>query len=591
MANITTTDNSKMLRIGKWLGLNQSPDGDTTLQLGEAAEMRNWRITREGHLQIRPGYAAVCTLWEGSPVRGMWRGYVGGEFHLLAACAGKLWDINPASWQVSPVGELEDVPTFFFGFGGKVYLLTGGEYYAWDGEGELAGVEGYIPVVATAVPPEGGGTTLERVNLLTGKRRARFSPDGTATVFRLPEQKVDEVISVEGTDIGWSTDLAAGTLTFESAPAEGVSTLTVTWRKGEGERGVVTAMKFAEAYNGAADTRVFLYGDGTNRAVYSDLDEFGVPSAEYFPALNTLSVDSANTPVTAMIRHYDRLLVYKSDGAYCVEDSLLTLESGRVTAAFTCLPVNRNIGNNPPGQVRLVENDPVTLHTNGLYRWSLSSAGSRDERNAKCISRRAETTLNGFDTAGCILFDDEGEGELYIVCGDEALVYNYVADTWYSYTDFPALNLLRVDGMLLFGGADGKLYHVSRQYRSSDGREIDAYWESGAMDFGMLWRRKYSGELWVAMKPESQARVFVGVETDRKSAYELKQASHGLAGFTHMDFAHCSFNTNRKPRVMRVRNKVKKFIYYKLIFSSISSSATATILETDLQIRYAGNTK
>ena len=591
MANIITADNSKMLRIGKWLGLNQSPDGDTTLEVGQAAVMRNWRITREGHLQIRPGYAPVCTLSEGSPVQGMWSGYVGGKFHFLATCAGKLWDIDSESRQAVSVGELEDAPTHMFGFGGKVYLLTGSEYYRWDGEGTVEVVEGYIPIVSTAVPPEGGGTALERVNLLTGKRRARFSPDGTATVFHLPETGT-RVFRVEGCEyITWRSSAEDGTITFDSPPPAGVNTLTVTWQKGDGNRAAVTGMKFAESYNGAADTRVFLYGNGTNTCVYSDLDEFGVPSAEYFPEMNTLAVDSANTPVTAMIRHYDRLLVFKEDGTYCVQDGTLTLATGEVAAAFTCLPVNRNIGSAPAGQVALVENDPVTLHGNGLYRWSLSSAGSRDERNARRISSRAETTLSSFDPTRCVLFDDEAEGELYLLCGGEALIYNYVADAWYFYTDFPALNMLRMGGMLLFGGEDGKLYHVSREYRSSDGREIDAYWESGAMDFGMLWRRKYSTDIWVAMKPESQARVTVGVETDRRSDYTPKQAAHSLATLSHTDFAHFSFNTNRKPRVVRIRPRAKKFAFYKLIISSASASATATVLSVDLQVRYAGNVR
>lgn len=591
MKNITAADNSKMLRIGKWLGLNQSPDGDTTLKMGEAAVMRNWRITREGHLQIRPGYAPLCTLSAGSSVQGMWSGYVGGDFHFLAACGGRLWDVDSESWQVVSVGEIEDAPTHMFGFGGKVYLLTGTEYYCWNGTGAVTAVEGYIPIVSTAVPPEGGGTLLERVNVLTGKRRAQFSPDGIATVFYLPEQNVDAVLSVEGAGVPWVADIAAGTVTFHTAPAEGVNTVTVTWRKGDGNRVAVAGMKFAEVYNGATDARVFLYGNGSNSAVYSDLDEHGVASAEYFPEMNTLAVDSENTPITAMIRHYDRLMAYKPDGAFCIQSGSLTLDTGEVTAAFTCIPVNREIGNTPPGQVRLMENNPVTLHGRGVYQWSLSSAGSRDERNAKRISHRAENTLSTFALDGCITFDDEQQQELYIICGDEALIYNYAADAWYFYTDFPALGMIRVGGKLLFAGADGRLYHFDREHRSNDGQEIDAYWESGAMDFGALWRRKYSTELWVAMKPESQARILVGVETDRTSNCGQKQVAHGLATFVHTDFAHFSFGTNRKPRVVRVRPRARKFAFYKLIISSCSASATATVLSVDLQVRYTGNVK
>ena len=43
MANITGAQNERVFQINKWLGLNQNPDGDTKLRMGEAALMRNWR--------------------------------------------------------------------------------------------------------------------------------------------------------------------------------------------------------------------------------------------------------------------------------------------------------------------------------------------------------------------------------------------------------------------------------------------------------------------------------------------------------------------------------------------------------------------
>ena len=42
------------------------------------------------------------------------------------------------------------------------------------------------------------------------------------------EQDVDEVVSVEGTDITWTLDGTSGTVTFASAPAAGTNTLTIT---------------------------------------------------------------------------------------------------------------------------------------------------------------------------------------------------------------------------------------------------------------------------------------------------------------------------------------------------------------------------
>lgn len=86
---------------------------------------------------------------------------------------------------------------------------------------------------------------------------------------------------------------------------KGTNTVTVTYRKGEGARKEVCAMRFAELYNGSTDTRVFLYGDGSNRTIYSGIDgDSGQPSAEYFPDLYEARVGESNTPITSLVRHY-----------------------------------------------------------------------------------------------------------------------------------------------------------------------------------------------------------------------------------------------------------------------------------------------
>ncbi|MEL4862182.1 hypothetical protein AAEU42_13115 [Pseudoflavonifractor phocaeensis] len=580
-----------VFQIDKWLGLNESPDGDTGLKNGEAAQMRNFRVTRERHLQIRPGYAPVCVLAQGQPVRGLWRGYVDGQIRLLAACGGHLWSVDPAGWSKTDLGEIADAPTSFFGFAKKVYLLTGEEYYCWDGTGQVKVVEGYVPIVATATVPSGGGTLLEQVNKLTGLRRQQFSPDGTAKDFMLVETGIDEIVKVEGTGVSYTVDKGAGKVSFASAPAKGTNTVTITWRKGEGDRGKVTGMRFSELFNGASDSRVFLYGDGTNEAVYSGLDETGQATAEYFPDLNTMAVDSANTPITGMIRHYDRLLVFKPDSAYSAQYGTLTLADGSATAAFYASALNREIGCSAPGQVRLVKNNPRTLFGSACYEWALAIGSTRDERNAKRLSDPVTATLAAFALEQAVTFDDEAEQEYYVVCADRAIVHNYGCDAWYYYTNVPMTCLEKVGDGLYFGTPDGRLMEFSRRYRNDDLEPIDAYWESGSMAFEREWMRKYSSLVWVGIKPETQAVLYMTAQSNIKSDYPVKVIASGLSNFTHASFAHWSFGTNRKPQVIRAKLKVKKATFYKLILYSKSASATATILSVDVQVRYTGNVK
>lgn len=611
MAQILASSNISVMSIREFLGINQNDDGDTKIKTGELADMRNFKITRDKHLQIRPGTKTLFMLreaWDSwaqsnspstdAPVFcGAWEGMVGAGSHLIAAFGGVVFDIDKILWSAKAIGTCTQDQTSFFGFDEKVYLLNGHEYKSWDGGDETSfeDVTGYIPLTLTATTPGGEGTLLENVNRLNGFRRVRYSPDGEATVFYLPEAEIDEVSAVEGTDISYETDLAAGTLTFESAPTKSTNTLTVTYRKGEGAREEVTAMRFSELYNGSTDTRVFLYGDGTNKMIYSGIDgDTGQPTADYFPDLYEAEVGESNTPITALVRHYARLLVFKNGSAWSVQYGTINLEDGSITSAFYVLPVNRQFGNDAPGQVLLLENNPLTLDGNSVYQWrSTSSSGNitDNERNANRISDRIAVALKGFDFAKTAAFNRKQHHEYWLLYGGKAIILNYSNDSWYIYTNMPFVQMLEIEGEAFGFTEDGRLMRVSREYRNDDGQEIDAYAETGAMDFGRDWQLKYSPMLFIAIEPESNARIDVTVMSNRRSDYPVKTVAMSFCTFSNADFNHWSFRTNNKPQVKRLKIKVKKATFYKLIFKSASASATATVLEADIQLRYAGNVK
>ena len=610
MGRINAGSSTSVMKINAFLGLNENPDGDTKIRDGELSEMRNFKITRDRHLQVRPGTKTVLTLqtaWEtwvashtaptASPAfGGAWEGIAGDAWHLLCAFGGLIFDVAADFSTATVVGQCTQDTTHFFGFGGKVYLLNGHEYMSWDGSADksFSAVEGYIPTVMTATTPAGSGTLLENLNRLTGKRKVRYSPDGEAKDFYLPEKEADEIIAVEGTDVTYTSDLAAGKLTFASAPARGTNTVTVTYRKGTGARSDVEGMHYSELFNGANDTRVFLYGDGSSKTLYSGIDADGIPTADYFPDLYEIAIGESNTPITALVRHYARMIAFKSGSAWSVQYGTMTLDSSMTVAAFNVTPLNRSIGNEALGQAQLLENNPLTLETGGVYQWQATSSSgyiTDNQTNAKRVSDRVFETVKGFAPEKTRTFNRKNEHEFWFLSEGTALILNYASDAWYIYTNMPFLAMLDIKGEAYGFTADGKIKHLSRAYRNDDGAEIDAYAATGLMDFGRDWQLKYSPMIFVAIEPEANARVTVTAESNRRSDYPEKVVAMNLATFNHVDFNHFSFRTNHKAQVKRLKLKVKKATFYRLVFKSVSASATATVLETDIQLRYAGNVK
>ena len=604
MARISGASSEKIFQLEAFRGLHQNPDGDTKLKMGEAAAMRNFRITRDGNLQRRPGTKTVANLADNAPVRGMWVGFVKKKEVFLAAAGGKLWKLNPEAddkfIELGAIDTTNDV--HFFGFSEIVYMLNGKQYMQWDGE-TLKEVEGYVPLVNIAVAPDDTSReTLEQINKLTGKRRMWISPDGTGKTFKLPEknaQSIDYVIDLSTNNAvatsEYTVDLAVGSVTFKTAPAKAVNSYEIGWTMDTDFRHEVEAMRYSELYSGTQDTRVFVYGDGGHEALYSEIDYYGEPRADYFPDLNEVAVGDANTPITGMIRHYSQLICYKTNSAWAISFGLTTLADGSQTPAFYVTSTNKSIGNAALGQVRLVLNAPYTLNGNDVYEWrntsSYSSNLSVDERQAKRISDRVYATLNGFDLRNCKCWDDNDAQEFYIAHGKKALVLNYAADAWYCYEDFDAVAFANMHDVLYIGTSDGKVKSVKYDWETDDGAAIDAYWESGSMSFGQDYMRKYAAMLWVGIKPESRGEVSVTVQTDRKSNYAEKLVVSSLSSFSNANFAKWSFRTNRKPFMEKLKIKAKKFVFYKLIFESNTPDTTATVLAADIRVRYTGFAK
>ena len=547
-------------------------------------------------------YVVSASVLNPGAVKAMWSGFVNFKEYLIAACDGHLFSIDPMGDIDSRRTDLGSIDTsgnvLLFGFANVLYILTKTEYKKWDGT-NLTSVTGYVPLVSVSVPPSGGGTTLEQINKLSASRRSWFSPDGTATVFHLPETgfaSVSAKLTADGSALTIaSSDPTNGTVTFSAPPAAGTNTVEITWTMSGSSRASVLKMKFVELFNGAQDTRVFLYGDGTYKCIYSGIKYDGNPSAEYFPDMNELAVADENTPIVSMIRHYQRLICYKSNSAWSIQYGTLELEDGSTIVGFYVTPINRDVGCSAPGQARLVLNSPYVPFNNDLYEWKSNSSYTgnltADERQAKRISDRVYKTISEFDLSKCFCFDDNPSQQYFIFDGKNALVYCYAVDAWYKYENLDAVCAVSHQGAIFIGGSYGNVYELSDKYWSDCGYSISCYWESGSLDFGADNMRKFSPAMWIGIKPEPQNDVVVTVQTDRKSQYSEKVISSQIFSFDPADFGSWTFKNNDKPHMYRLKIKAKKFVFYKLIFESNTDDSGITVLAADIKVRYTGQAK
>lgn len=448
--------------------------------------------------------------------------------------------------------------------------------------------------------PEAGTDNIEIMYTLNVVRTFAFSvPAGESTIdlssaFKTFDIVTDIFVVAKENESGgvdtltYSSDYTYSddnTKVFLTSAPLSKTTYYVSIEFEKNYREEVFAMTKSEVYNGAQDTRLFLYGDGGNVALYSGLDENGKGTAEYFPDLNEIEIGDANTPITAMIRHRNRLLAFKPNAAYSIYYSATSLEDGNLIPGFYLNAINREIGCADGANAVSVENRVRTLCHKSIYEWrSTNSSGNitSDARNAEVVSARVRDTIKSFDMSKCIQLYDNINNEYYCFCGNKAVIHNTVSDAWYVYDELlrdegeTITSAAIFDSKVCFGATDGRIRYFDRTAACDDtDKMISAEWNSLWLDFGKPHYQKYSPKLWVsgisAVK-NGDGNVSVKVETD----------SYRGDKWRNIYFQ----NDSRTPQTRRSLNKIPTFLYYMLKIKTQEDEDHATITGAVIRVNY-----
>ena len=617
----------KIFTVDKFLGLNEAEDGTTELKLGEASKIENFTITDSYNLKSRPGVRVERSF--GDRCLAMWVGYIGTRLIRLVVyqdgekLVSSVRTIDQGDDEIDE-GVMfcdQSMPVKVFSDGRNICVFgtpssepvddpdAGKSYFAitLDEEGLLTSVPEskifYRPVIFTGCVPSGSGQELEPVNILTKYVRIQFSGDGTSKVYTFPSAvKSIASVTVDGAEQEIGQHEGTPTqYTFASAPPKGennvefLCTIEDTDHTQAYEK--FLRMRHCESYN-----RLFFYGDGTNICYYTEAPGFG--DGLYLPIGCELAVESSASAITGMRRQNSRLLAFKPDRTFSIDYQPITLADNRVIAGFYVYPVHRGLGNEMDNQVQTVGNYARTLCGGALYEWRNASSYNPDERYAKRVSEKISRTLAAADPKKIVTCDDNSAQTYYMFLNDDlgtVLVNRYAIDVWTVYKGeaFKNVSFAEVAQGNVWFSSGGLLccFDAESTFDSlvwngeGDTFPINYVWESGYMSFGADYKRKYSSNIWVSMLPETASQMEIAVKTDRRDEYISKLHGLPLFDFVNMDFSNFSFVTSNAPKIKRIKIKVKKFVYYKLIFRSNKEGTRATVLGYDQQVRYSSNVK
>lgn len=627
---MASQNGTKMFTVDKFLGINEGGDGDTELKMGEASRMENFIITDAFNLSLRPGIRRVDFNMERdpAPILAAWAGFVGlaellvicdfadGLDRLFVYAKEKTGGHTLSYRQDGALGltAAEGAYVNIFAFNGELYVMSTGKTVTYT-DGTFVEKPPYVPLVIAGAAPAGGGTSLENINLLTPLRRMDFSADGESTAYVLPAEAVGvTAVTIDNisyvVDTVGTYDSVSHTFTFFNAPEKGVGNVEFTYTTDQGgaeeARMQILRCPLQEEYNGSTDTRLFVAGNGTNMCYYTGVTQSGEATAVYFPAMNEVAVDMSGSSITGLVRHYSKLLVFKNDGTHSISYEPVTMTDGSTVAGFYLRPMNREFGNEVIGQVQTVNNYPRTITKDGIYEWRITSSYYKDERYANRISDVVEHSLKNADISRIVTCDDDYRKTYYVFLNDDAgtvLVNRYdlgKSGVWCVYKSALCRNVryaMMHGGDMIFCNDteafcfDESLSRDAAQVSGGSAQQIKAVWESGFMAFGADFKRKYSSIIYVSVQPQFNSEIIITAETDKRDDYMEKTIVNSVFQWSNMNFPDWTFNTNDRPTINRVRLKVKKFVYYKLVFRIEKDGAQGTILGFDQQIRFASMAK
>ncbi|MBE6577858.1 MAG: hypothetical protein E7653_06965 [Ruminococcaceae bacterium] len=457
----------------------------------------NFRIAPDGSLEKRYGYRTVFTF--DAPIRAVWTGKLDGVFKGYALIGKAVMLLNFQTELSASVGEIDTDSgdaTFFY-YRSKLYLIDGKSIYI-IGSGGITAPYGYIPLVGKDWPVNTVGEIYQSPNLLNDRARITYAIKTDGSAYLKTDENIVSIdrIFVNGVKIDedrYSLSIVPRTVFLTELKAGDHVELCYRYQKDTSFTAELLSCKKAMVFGAITNSRPFLWG-GNDKTVmynaayvsiadlYASRKTFGSSDELYFPFGHEFTVGDGRYPISAVSRHYDRLLIFTEGGAWMADSSACGIEE------FPLMRINSAIGVASEDAATTVGNQPCSVGLNSIYRWT-SNTDELDECNAYSISDGINGLLPADFFTTAFVFHDGVKGEILFgspKLENKVLVYNTSSKCW---TVFEGISADRfIDCGSDVGFIKGTQIFVFDKSCTVDKgvaeKEINAAFYSNTLDFG-----------------------------------------------------------------------------------------------------------
>ena len=471
--------------------------------------------------------------------------------------------------------------------GGKLYILDGLRYLVYDGN-TATPVEdnAYVPIVVISRSPNGGGESLEPLNLLSKQWMEMFLGDGTTRAYRLTTTQIEAIIKVETQNsngdwvatTAYTVNLTTGVLTFTTAPTvppvAGVDNVRITASKTRtGYTDRINRCDVVALYGvGGSPDRLFVAGDPTypNIDYHSQLND-----PTYFGDTWYSLIGQDNTAIIGYTVLNNMLATHKTGGG---DGRTVVVRSGTLAGEVAAFPIVNTLQGESAIAKRSFAHlgkEPLFVTRSGIYAITAEElTGERYSQQRGMFLSTAIQHEPSLEDSFAFVWNDfymltaQG-GRVYMLDG---LQKQYERDAPYSSFQYEGYYLEGVNarvfwqegGKLWFGTPSGTLCRFYDRPKdpysyNDDGRPIVAHWDTPDLDGKVFFKNKTIRHLAVrlASAPWTSVEIWAQVRGLWRSRYS-SGARANYWDWGYIDFHKISFSADRTPRTLNCKARLSK---------------------------------
>ncbi len=482
-----------------------------------ASDIRNFRILPDNSLCVREGYRLFSEFE--NDIRAVFTGYIEGVFTEYVLSGSSLYRVEASDGTkvlIGNIGTSSGKASIFY-YIGHIYVADGYEIYDVTSDG-ISEADGYTPLFGKDWDTLYMGDINEPLNLLHSRARISYIVGDIPNIFipTLYRPASIEALYINGNLI----DVSEYSISEEinGFSVSGIETgdqilVYLTFESDVVDKSKLVKNTEAVVFGGISNSRVFMWGGEDKSTLFcsayaskENIAEsqrvYGERGALYFPANYDFRVGDGRYSVSAVSRHYDRLLIFTEGDTWMADSDSSGVES------FPVMRINVESGCISSMATAKFDNEPVSVGRHKILRWR-ANTDELEDCNSYSISDEIEAFLpQGFFEQAIAHEDRQNEEMLFAKRHDElgrVFVYGKKNKQWYIYDGIAADSFFDAPDSVGFV-FENKMYVFDRML-SEDivsqevSHKIDAMYQTSATCFSHPFEKKrlkkleFEGEL------------------------------------------------------------------------------------------------